>query len=66
VEKNGQRHLLLLKQIRVIDEENYELRVPHDYEVDELFPTPQDALEHHVVAENCTYFGRNGGFYCLK
>ena len=66
VEKDGRRHLLLLKQIRVIDEENYELRIPHDYKVDELFPTPQDSLEHQVVAENCTYFGRNGGFYSLK
>ncbi|CAG5114249.1 Oidioi.mRNA.OKI2018_I69.chr2.g8311.t1.cds [Oikopleura dioica] len=52
VEKEGRRHLLLLKQIRVIDEENYELRVPHDF--DELSSTDEDS----VIAENCTYFGR--------
>ena len=56
MEKEGRRHLLLLKQIRVIDEENYELRVPHDF--DELSLTDEDT----IIAENCTYFGRKGSF----
>lgn len=62
VEKEGRRHLLLLRPIRVIDEENYELRVPDDY--DELLSTREDSLEDQVtvVAENCTYFGRKGDF----